>query len=83
MSKVYLKLEVQDKYGTVIKVFTKEVYSDFTPVNSMIFGAEDYTLVPRNIYFDLNDGSILVRFVETPHEGFDVWDFLLKDGWSL
>jgi hypothetical protein len=83
MSRVNLRLEVQDYYGKVIKAFRKEVESDITPTKEMVFTGEGYTLEARNIYFDLDDGTAFVRFVETPNEDeINGWDFLLQEGWE-
>lgn len=82
MSKIQLHLEVQDRYGNALKTFNKDVESVHTPGKGMIFTGEDYTLEARNVYFDLDDGSILVRFVENPHEDeINGWDFLSEQGW--
>lgn len=83
MHHIELRLEVQDHYGKVIKVFSKGVESPHTPSTGMIFTGQGYTFEARNIYFDLDDGTILVRFVETPSEDEkNGWDFLEKEGWT-
>jgi hypothetical protein len=46
---IELRLEVQDKYGRIVKTFSKAVESPFTPSKNMIFNGEDYTLEARNV----------------------------------
>lgn len=83
MNRIELRLEVQDYLGKTIKVFSKGVESPHTPNKEMVFTGEDYTLKATNIYFDLDDGTILIRFVETPPEDeINGWDFLEKEGWT-
>lgn len=84
MNTIELKLEIQDKYGNVIKVFSKPVESSYTPSKEMVFSGDGYILTARNVYFDLDDGTILVRFVETPNKDeINGWDFLEREGWVL
>jgi len=82
MSKVNLKLEYQDKDGSVLKVFIKEIESSYTPHKSMVFHGDDYTFEARDIYFDLDDGTISVRFVESYVQEESAWDFLKTRGWQ-
>lgn len=81
---ISLKLEVYSYHGTQLAAYIKNVESDYTPSKDMTFTGEDYTLTARNIYFDLNDGRIFVRFVEYLVKGDaqDTWDFLLKQNWQ-
>lgn len=83
MSKVHLWLEVQDQMGKTIKRFDKKIKSEYTPSKEMVFTGNDYTLKARNVYFDVDDGSVSVRFVETPSEDeVNGWDFLIREGWE-
>lgn len=81
---ISLKLEVYNFYGGAVATYTKNVESDFTPHKDMIFEETDYTLTAKNIYFDLADGRVFVRFVEhlRKDEQEDVWDFLKKHDWK-
>lgn len=85
MSKIQLMLETQDNLGRTTKVFRKEIESPHTPNKDMVFSGGDYTLEARNVYFDLDYGTITVRFVEYLYEDeVNGWDFLLKseEGWT-
>lgn len=83
MNHIELRLEIQDHYGSTVKAFSKGIESPHTPSKGMVFTGEDYSLEARNIYFDLDDGTILIRFVETPSEDeVNGWDFLVKEGWT-
>ena len=83
MSKIYLNLEVRDRYGSILNVFTKEIESEQTPHKDMVFSGNDYTLEAKNVYFNLDDGTILVGFIEnTRQEEINVWDFLETRGWK-
>lgn len=83
MSKVHLWLEVQDQMGKTIKRFSKDVESKHTPNSDMVFTGEGYTLKSRNVYFDVDDGSVSVRFVECPNKDeLEGWDFLASEGWK-
>lgn len=81
---ISLKLEVNAYHGTQIATYTKNIQSDYTPTKEMVFNGADYTLTAKNIYFDLDDGRIFVRFVEylNPDDATTAWDFLLKQDWS-
>lgn len=81
---ISLRLEVLSYHGTGVAGYIKNVESNYTPTTEMIFSGEDYTLSAKNIYFDLDDGRIFVRFVEYLNKD-DIettWDFLLKQGWT-
>lgn len=81
---ISLRLEVCSYHGTTTAVYTKNIASDYTPTKEMVFNGSDYTLVARNIYFDLDDGRIFVRFVEylNKDDAETAWDFLLKQDWQ-
>lgn len=83
MSKIHLLLEVQNNMGVTIKRFDKKIESEYTPSKEMVFTGFDYTLNAKNIYFDVDDGTVSVRFVEAlnEHEMND-WDFLTREGWE-
>lgn len=83
MSAIHLWLEVQNNMGQTVKRFDKKIESVHTPSKEMVFTGDDYTLIARNIYFDVDDGAISVRFVETLSEDeMDGWDFLTREGWE-
>ena len=83
MSAIHLWLEVQNNMGQTVKRFDKKIESVHTLSKEMVFTGDDYTLIARNIYFDVDDGAISVRFVETLSEDeMDGWDFLTREGWE-
>lgn len=80
---ISLKLEVLSYNGTNVAVYSKNIESDYTPTKEMVFTGNDYTLTAKNIYFDLDDGRIFVRFIEYLNKDDlpTAWDFLKKQGW--
>lgn len=81
--KIELRLTIRNNMGDALKTYSKDVESEFTPSKEMIFSGEDYTLESPKIYFDLDDGSVLLWFSESPHEDEkDGWNFLLNEGWD-
>lgn len=85
MSKVIsLKLVVMNHHGSTVAKYSKNIESEFTPTKEMVFSGNDYTLTASNIYFDLDDGRVVVRFVEylSKDDATTAWDFLTKRGWT-
>lgn len=83
MAKIELRLSVRTTIGSNYKTFSKTIESEHTPSKEMVFSGEDYTLEDPRIYFDLDDGNIVVWFNEHPAvDEMDGWDFLVNEGWT-
>lgn len=80
---IQLRLEVYKYHGTQVATYSKNIESDFTPNKDMVVTGVDYTLKPHTVFFDANNGNIIVRMVEylAKDDATDLWDFLLKQDW--